>query len=449
MKDSSSATQSGTGLLVAWVVVALGALGVVAVAAQEVPLPDLSSTEPRVRAAIERSHEEVRSEQESATLWGEYAMLLEAHGHLDEARLAYREAARLDPEEFLWPYLLGALIDFSDPAQAIGWLEKALDIDAAYAPAWVRYGESLEKLGREEQAREAFERATRLDDRDALAHLGLGRMKLRSGDTTGAVKELERAYQLAPEVQAVVATLARAYHRAGRPERARELAEESRGLPRLRHRHDPRRAAVHDAALNVESYLRRARTYMETGQATRALAELDRLQEIEPDHVGALVLETAVFDSMGDPERAASSAQRALEIEPDNVAARAMYAGSLAKLQRFGEARREADLVLAVDPDNFRMLVVSAMLDAQDGDVAALMGRLDRAFEVRTDDRPLRSLLGNLLINTGEALDSIGQKSEAAVRFEQALQLAREEGAPAAETTALERRIAALRSGGG
>ncbi len=428
--------------------VMLSIAGTAALAGQEVPRPDLSGTEPQVRAALERAQRELVDDLRSSTSWGEYGMLLEAHQHREEAARAYREAARLDPAEFRWPYFLGALIDFSDPAQAVDWLKRALDIDAAYAPAWVRYGESLEKLGRDEEAQEAFERAIRLDDTDALAHLGLGRMMLRSGNTAGAVTELERAYQLAPEVQAVVATLARAYHRTGRTDRARELAEESRDLPRLRHRYDPRRASMHAAALNTESYLRRARTYMETGQSARALTELGRLLEIEPDSVPALVLQTAVYDSMEDPQSAARSAQRALEIEPDNLAARAMYAGSLAKMERYDEARREANLVLAQDPDNFRMLVVSAMLDGQDGSVAALMDRLDRAFEARTDDRALRSLLGNLLINTAEALASVGRDSEAADRLEQALLLAREAGAPSTETAALERRIAALRSVG-
>lgn len=427
------------GLFVAAVFAAFGAA---VVSAQAPPLPDLGASEPQVSAKI-RSAQERAARDGDDEAWGRYAMILEAHRHTEEAQVAYRRAAELDGEDVRWPYLLASMLEYFEPEEARVWHERALALDPDYAPGRYRAGQTFEKLGRLDEAEKQFLRAVQLDGRLGLAHFGLGRVALARGDSQAAVRHLERAYELSPEVQAVVATLARAYHRVGRTEEAKRLAAEARTLPRMTHHLDPRRAAMMDEAVSTESYLRRSRTYMEVGQLERSLGVLSALLAEQPDNHEAHFAAAGLLDRMGRTRDAVTSARRALELEPDLPGARAVLAGALFKGGDFAAARREAESVLRKEPRNFHMLLVTSMIAAGSGETDLMVSRLDRAYEARDGDRELRGVLRGLLQDLGESFAAIGERGEAAKRFRWIRQLAVEEGAPA---SALERIDARLRT---
>ncbi|HVS15397.1 MAG TPA: tetratricopeptide repeat protein [Thermoanaerobaculia bacterium] len=416
--------------------------------AAEVPAPQLEGVEPRVRQALVAAQRLVEARPRDAGAWGAYGMALDAHRQTAQAGTAYREAHRLDPGEFRWAYFLAGLLQYSDPAEAVGFYRLAVEIDPGYAPARVRYGETLETLGRMEEAESQFREATRLAPDDPLGWFGVGRSELARGRVEPAVANLERAYRLDHGIQAVVATLSRALFRAGQGERARALAGEARGLPRMTHHRDPRRAAVRALAVDAESYLQRSRTYQEVGQLDRSLAELETLANLEPDRADVHFAMAGILDRMRRPQEAQAAARRALELEPDRTDARAVLAGSLLKLERFGEAGVEARRVLAREPQNFHMLLVAGMAEARSGDVVSAVEQIDRAWEARTGDSELRSLLRRLLIDFGESFVAIGARQEGLRRLERALVLDREDAAAGGEAARLERRIAELRAEG-
>jgi tetratricopeptide (TPR) repeat protein len=411
---------------------------------QALPAPAVERVEPRVRERLLERWRAVERAPEDAEAWGRYGMALEAHRQLAPAEIAYREAHRLAPKEFRWPYFLGTLLEYRDPAGAARWLETAVALDRSYAPARVRLGEVLEKLGRSVDALAQFEQAERLDPTNPLAPFGRGRLTLAAGDVGGAVAHLERAYRLDRNVQAIVVTLSRALYRQGDEERARRLAVEARSLPRMTHHPDPRRAAVRDEAVDTESYLRRARTHLEVGQAARALAEVSELLRTDPDHAEAHLLAAAIHDELGDAGAAARAAKAALALDPDLVRARAVLAGVLLKSGRFAEAEAEARQVLARDPDDFHMLLVVALVSAQGGEVATMIAHLDRAYEARTADQQLRRLLRQLLLDLVDSFAAVGNRREAASRLEQVIELAREDGEPESALAELRRRLAGV-----
>ena len=412
---------------------------------QEVPASDLTSAEPRVQDAIAEARQRVLATPDNGDAWGRYGMTLEAHRLLDQALTAYQRASELDAKRFEWAYFTAVLLEYQDPVKARPWHEKAIANDPSYAPARVHFGETLEKLGELEAADQEFEEAVRVDTNEPLGHFGRGRLALARGDLDAAVGHLERAYRLAPKVQAIVATLARAYHRSGERDRARELAQAARSLPRMTHRNDPRRARINDLAVNIQSYLHRSKTYREVGQLDRALGEIERVLEIDPELTEAHFAAAGLYDRMSQPQRAVSSARRALELDPGFVGARPVLAGALFKLGRVGEAREEAESVLSGEPDNFHMLVLSSLLAAQRGDVDSLLSYLDRAYTARSSDRDLRRVLRRLLIDLSDSLAAIGEMDDAAKRMEQVVQLAVEEGAPEAELNSLRRKLALFR----
>ena len=372
-------------------------------------------------------------------------MALEAHRQVDAAQIAYREAQRLAPKDFRWPYYLGTLLEYRDPDESARWLSSAIELDARYAPARIRLGEVLEKLGRSAEAGKQFAQAERLDSTNPLAPFGSGRIALAAGQVDEAVAHLERAYRLGSEVQAIVVTLSRAVYRQGDTERARSLAAEARGLPRMTHHEDPRRAAVRDEAVDTESYLLRARTYLDVGQAQRALAVVSELLRSDPEQAEAHLLAAGIHDALGDPAAATREAEAALAVDPGLLRARGVLAGALFKSRRPAEAEREARRVLSEDPDDFHMLLIVALVAAERGDASTMLAHLDRAFAARNDDPELRLLLRRLLLDVADSFAEIGQRREAAARLEQALTLAREDGEAAPVLDELRRRIELLR----
>jgi tetratricopeptide (TPR) repeat protein len=412
------------------------------------PLPDLAGAEPRVAAKIASLHRAAASSPRAAEAWGRYGMTLDAHRYAGAAGAAYRYAAELDPRDFRWPYFLGALYETEAPGEAARWLEAAVAIDGAYAPAHVRLARTLEALDRRDQALQHYREAMRLAPDDPLGYLGAGRITLAAGDTAGAIALLERARERGPRIQAVVATLARAYQRAGDAARASALAAEARDLPRMLHHHDPRQAAIGTEAVDRESFLRRARTSLETGQTERARAELEGLLRLEPDDAETWRALAGVEDRLGRSEEALAAARRALAIDPALRGGYAALANALFELGRLGEAEDAARAALEVDPDDARLHLLSSMTAAARGDVAAVTAHLDRAYQIGTTDRELRGVMRSLYGELASALEEVGRRGEAARRLEQVLALAKEDGAPAAEQAALRARIEKLRAGG-
>ena len=397
-----------------------------------VPAPEIEGVEPRVRETVEAKYARVLARPDDAETWGRYGMVLDAHGMTRPALRVYEEAWNLDPSDFRWPYHLGSILLFEDPGRALVWLERALKIDSSYGPAQIRMGEVLENLGRDDDARRHFSRAYELDPDDVLASFGLGRLSLARDDITSAVRELERAYALGPEIQAVVATLARAYNRQGRRDLARKLAGDARSLPRMTHHQDRIRGAVGEQAVDAESYLRRARTYSDVGQLGRARAELETLVEIDPDLASPHFAAAGVYDRLGLGELALVSARRALELDPELAGARAVVAGALYKLRRTDEARSQANRVLREEPHNVHMLMIVSLAAAETGNFEELLGTLERAYQARTDQSPMSGVMMQMLADVGESFAAVDQHEVAREWMEKAVVVAEESGADGA-----------------
>jgi tetratricopeptide (TPR) repeat protein len=417
-----------------------------AVAAGAVPpLPDLAGAEPRVAAKITGLHRALEQKPDDGEAWGRYGMALDAHRYAPAAAAAYQRAAQLDPKDFRWRYFLGALQENEAPAEAARSLEAALRIDAEYAPAHIRLARTLEALDRRDEALAHYRDAMRLAPDDPLGYLGAGRIALATGDVRGAITLLEQARQRGPHIQAVIATLARAYQRAGDTARAEALAAEARGLPRMMHHHDPRHAAIGAEAVDRESFLRRARTSLETGQPERAKAQLDELLRLEPDDAETWLALAGVEDRLGHGERALGAARRALELDPRLPGGQAILANALFQMGRVDEAERAARTALQSSPDDARLHLLLSMAAAQRGDIAAVTSHLDRAYANGSNDRELRAVMRTLLEELAGALEDVGQRADAAHRWEQVLRLMQLDGASAAERASIEARIEKLR----
>ena len=411
--------------------------------AQQIPTPRLDGAEPAVRQHLASLQADLRADPGNGDAWGRYGMVLEAHTFTDEAIAAYRRAHELAPTTFRWPYLLAALIDERSAADSLPLYRAALALDPDYAPAHVRLAEALERTGQFDAANRRYAQAAGLDPANAHAQAGLGRLALAGGEADAAVRHLSRARELAPENRSFAVTLAQAYARAGDRQRGQQLAAAARSLGRINYRNDPIRSSVQDLALDARSHLRRANAHRVHGELDLAERELRAGIELDPSRPELHFVLAEVLAASGNQPSSLAAARRAYELHPELEGVAPFLARALFQTGDFGSALAMAEAALRLDAGDVSMMLLVALVSAEQGDVVRTIEVLNRAYEARPQDPQTRDGLIQLLKNVGEAMVSSGLPDAAAGQFEKALDLAEEAGSP--EAAELRRRLAQVR----
>ncbi len=394
--------------------------------AQQIPQPRLDGAEPAVRQRLASLQADLRANTQSGETWGRYAMALEAHTFTNEAIAAYRQAHALSPSTFRWPYLLAALVDERSAADSLPLYRAALAIDPDYAPGRVRYAEALERTGQFDAANREYQQAARINPANAHAHAGRGRLALAAGDADAAVQHLSRARDLAPENRSFAVTLAQAHARAGERSRAQEIAAAARALGRINYRNDPVRSSVHDLALDVRSYLRRANAHRVHGELDLALRELRAGIAVDDSRPELHFALAEVLAFSGDQPGSLAAARQAYELHPELEGVAAFLARALFQSGDQTGALAMAEKAIELNAGDVNMMLLVALISAERGDVVRTVEVLDRAYQTRPQDPQTRNALIQLLENLADAMAASGLDDAAATQLEKGLKLAGE-----------------------
>ena len=269
---------------------------------------------------------DARSLPTSGLMRGRLAMAYENNLFLDEALITYAQAAALDPEDFRWPYFSALLKGRHGQYQAaLDDLERAIEIDAGYAPAWLWRGTWLVDLDRPLEAMTAFERAHALGA-DQEAAFGRARAMIAQEQYAEAVTLLE---PLARDYRHpyIYRTLGFALRALGRVEEARTAVALGRSADPLSWR-DPR-AAEKAAFVRGIGRFSFAQNLLGAGKLDEALEILEALRAEQTDETcGATghhatrtceVLNTLslAYVRAGRREEAMALVQRGIEINPE------------------------------------------------------------------------------------------------------------------------------------
>ena len=383
-------------LILAVVTAAVGACG----AAVDVPLPDLTGSEPQVRAKIQQAHDAVEARPQSAETWGRYGMVLHAHDCRPQAQVAYETAARLDPKAFRWPYYLAMLAETTQPQLVAAMLETALDLEPNFAPARVRLGTAYERTDRPDEAWDQYNQAVALDPDNVTARLPRGQMALRRGSIDLAVADLEAVVAQYPSSAAALSTLAVAYQRNGQTGLARATAQRLGHRPRQTvELEDPHAIDLAREAISAQSFLDRARLMLKAGQLYEAQAHLRRGLAFAPDHATLKVALAVVLVRQGEYAAALETAREAQRANDGAEGVHRVLAAVLLRMGRAEEADRGSLLALAADPDDEQAHRIRARLVAQQGKLGEAITHLERAVQLAPDYTPSRLTLARLLAN--------------------------------------------------
>src|SRR5262245_61274865 len=226
----------------AWFVVAAVGVAVAYVvwATREVPVPEIprpgpaAFTEPEVQGDVSEAARRVESEPRSAAAWGEYGIVLRAYSQHPEADRCFQVAADLDPADGRWPYLIGTHLADTDPATAVGWLERAVRGTvpvAARETVRARLAEALLATGRPADALAALG-----PDPVAAApriRLAAGRAAAAVGDDRAAAEFLGDLADHPPAARQALLLRSEICRRQGRTSYADHLAARAADAPEI------------------------------------------------------------------------------------------------------------------------------------------------------------------------------------------------------------------------
>lgn len=282
-------------------------------------------------------------------IWLHVASL--AHERTDDverARAAYAEAAALAPLETAHRARLAELHEAAEDREAFAeefarWCD-APDSSAGCADH-VRLAESLEALGRLDEAVARIERALEADATHAGAWDAAARLREGVGDARASADALERAAGLVPDHEAA----SRLLDAAGRLSRL----EDERALALLREaaERDPRSLPVHAELARLAARLDEA----EQAEAAAAHALELAGEQTDPElRVEIARLGGDAARKRGRLETAAGFYARACEAAPDDAYGIGAHAETLMALGDTGGARRALEARLALPGDSGR-----------------------------------------------------------------------------------------------
>jgi len=382
-----------------------------------VPLPDPRTGDPAVLAQFEEARALLATQRfgEAGRIYHAYAM----HG---AAAAAYRNAVKLQPDDFSLRYLLADVEHtLGNGDAAVALLERSLELRPD-DPAALRALAAM-RLERHEApaARRLYEALLRVQPQSATALAGIGRAALAGGDAQAAVEYLGRALQAAPEASALRYPLGLAYRELGDDEQAAALlAERGEVAPPF---DDPYLDEVRALAAGIVGgqnlgmeLLRRGRTdealrafatsvernpgdprlqanlghaLMQDGRPEEALRAFDEALRLDPGYTTARFNRGAALAALGRDEHAVAEYRRVLRDDAAMVPALYNMAGALRRLARFDEALPPLAEAIRLQPTHAGARLAQALTLIRLGRHGEAAARLAEAALVLPEDRAL------------------------------------------------------------
>lgn len=346
-----------------------------------VPAPDLSKLPAAQAEQLRRardSFEHARAALTGDALSETYVVLGSAYvrnGFLDEAAVAFDDAARLAPQNGRWVYAQGLVARARKRnAEADAYFKRAFALTPNYLPIRVILASSQLEKGDLEGARKLLADFIAWSTSEALPYAMLGDIALRQKRYAEAIEHFNQALKLAPSATKVYAQLADAYAGAGDAKAAAEArAKAGDGAPPMA---DP----VMLGMLNLTA----------PGAAKPPEPAADPLAKKSAE--AAFALASGQFDA------ARQRLDEALKLKPNDPVLLAMYARADAGLGDLSRARARADAAVAAGPRNAEALLSLGLVLEMSNDEDGAQRTYEKALSMDPKLTEPQIRLGNLFM---------------------------------------------------
>jgi protein O-GlcNAc transferase len=285
-----------------------------------------------------------------------YARALAATQQLASAAAKLKEAIRDDPQNAEWPDELGLVY-----AQQKEW----------------------------SNARSAFTSSIRLKPDFALAHMHLG-ITLQSEQLPGALDELTKAYQLAPQNPLIATQLGQALVSAGQDDQAVPIFEHALEL------HPSSAALAYQLGLALQRI----------DKVQDAIPLLQKAATAEPRNAEVL---TNLGMALCQAQRAKDGVpylQRAVVQTPDNATARENLAAGYIQLSQFDDAVNQLREALKLSPDAWQLHYNLGIASKMQDNAAAAIPELETAETLNPSAPEPPYALGTLYLEAARYEDA-------------------------------------------
>jgi tetratricopeptide (TPR) repeat protein len=397
------------------------------------PPPEVPAVvvDPAVRSALTEAREAVLAQPQSGQAWGNLGLTFRAHNLNPESNACFAVAARLDPKNPRWPYLIGVSNLLLAPDDAVPHLRTAYEL--AVEPEHrsltrLRLAEALLDRNDLDGAARLFTEEQEKNPRNPRAYFGLGAVAAARGDHRAAVAALVRAADTPFAHRKAAALLAASYRQLGddtaseRFERA--AARGGADLPWP----DPFLTEYTGRAVGRRARMTRAEEFEAKGQLADAVAVLEDVVQTDPDDQAVVSLGINLA-KLGRYDRAERVLRTVVARAPDHASAHyflgiALYmqaadawVGDRARAKpQFEEAVRELRRAAALKPDNGLAHLYAGLALKYLGDLPGALAECRSAVEVAPN-------LADTHLGVGEVLVAMDKPAEAVPHIETAARL--------------------------
>lgn len=348
---------------------------------QPVPVPDLSKFPQATADALRKertSFDNVSRNVSGDALVETYSLLASAYaraGLYNEAAVALENAARLAPDNGIWPYAQGVVAHLQkrdDDARA--FFTRALSLSPDYLPVRVAMVNLRIRAGDLVGARNLLTEYTPRHPDAAVPFALLGDIALREKRNADAIDALNTALRLDPKATKLYAQLAEAYEGSGNAKAAADArAKAGNGMPAL----------VDPVGIRFSG----------SAQPTATTASIDPVLQASSEASMAL--------AERQYEKARRLADEALRLRPNDASLLALYAGIEAASGNLAQARVRADAAVAAGPDNaIAWFNQGLVLEMTNDDVGAQRA-YDKAIALNAKLAEPHVRRGNFLMRAG------------------------------------------------
>jgi tetratricopeptide (TPR) repeat protein len=312
---------------------------------------DFSGSELQVGEKIRSLKKQVAKNPRSASDWGKLAMNLDIHDFKEQSIVCYKQAVKLDPNDFRWPYYLAIVLDEMGSPEAFQFFEQSIKLNPKYAATHLRYGDALIQAKRNEEALEEFNTALNMDPNSSNAYVGLARIELTKGNLDASRKHLEKAKQINPNHGEVHGLLSEVYRRLNNQEEANRELQLARELPKKKPLQDKLELELIGEGVSSYWYELRGRAYLDQGYFDDAINELKLAVKYSPKDARLLAtLGVAYLQAQKNPE-ASQQLRASLALDPKSVSVMNNLASALFELGQTDEAIELVNKAIQQEPE--------------------------------------------------------------------------------------------------
>lgn len=358
--------------------------------------------------------DKARAEPDSGVRRGELGMAYEVNGYPDAAFTSYQQAELLQQNEARWPYYRALIVaDRAQLKEALQVLERSIEIDATYPPAWMWRGTWSLAMGLADQAGEAFKRAESLG-LGWQARANQARVRLQQDRPEEAVAILEPLSRTSP-IPGVFLLLGRAYRDTGRLDDAGIALARGKSAQRIEWSDDwQEKKQAYEVAfgarfLHAQRLIRGDRTH-------EALNLLELLIEEQPANELLITTLSVAYALVGQTQSGFWVLVRALEKYPEYDTVHLSIAGFYESEGNQERALEHLNRAIEINPAAPKPYAKKGLLLQKQRKYAGALAAFESALHHNARDP-------RLLFHAGDVQAALKHWPEAIQRFEQSIRV--------------------------